>query len=391
MGAKLMDVGPNLYSTDHGSGGDENAIRMSCLLLDDDPIDTRYVSWLLQQANGYQMQISTASTLKEARRICANRDFDLYLFDYWMGEESSVSLLRDLDMNSRTPKTIVVMSSLDDETFQVSSLESGADFFLAKQNLTKQTLESMLRNVIHVASKTQTGNQQKLDDEKRIIEWMRFLRTELDTIHGFSTLALTSLEGNVTNDAKLHLKDALSHLSNVRNETTYLSVGLSAVHNHSQVSLRPFDVSQLIADIVGSCSLEAEQSGKTLSYCEHIADSIILSDPDLLEDLLTIVLRGAVRHGVDTKDIAVSYELSPMYVDIFISEFGDPDGKEVEKYQYGGSGALQLADLFGKERTGSFLVAEHILQLLKGSWSMGNRDRNTEIVLRIPLNIDSLN
>ncbi|WP_114011218.1 response regulator [Cohaesibacter intestini] len=391
MAGSLMDDISETSPVSDGADYGGHSVQMSCLLIDDDPIDIRYVSWLLQQANGFDLKVQTASSLREARRLCTQQEFDLYLFDYWMGEDSSVSLLQELASRSGAPHMMVVMSSLDDESFQRLSLESGADFFLAKQNLSHLTLEKLLQRVFYAASKRRANTQHHLDEDQRTDAWMRSLRSQLDKVHGYSVLAMSSLHNHTREEAKSHLADAIACLSGIRNEMPYMNASLSNGHKRSEVVLSPFDVSQLLSSTVEACSLEAEQFSKRVSFYEQVEDSIILSDPMLLQDLLTITLRGAIRHGEMASDIAVSYELQPTNLEIFISEFGASEDAEVENYDYEGREVMQLSNLFGEERTGSFLVADHILKRLQGSWAMGRRDNNTEIKLRIPLNIDALN
>lgn len=391
MAGSLMDDISETSPVSNGADYGGHSVQMSCLLIDDDPIDIRYVSWLLQQANGFDLKVQTASSLREARRLCTQQEFDLYLFDYWMGEDSSVSLLQELASRSGAPHMMVVMSSLDDESFQSLSLESGADFFLAKQNLSHLTLEKLLQRVLYAASKRRANTQHHLDEDQRTDAWMRSLRSQLDKVHGYSVLAMSSLNNHTREEAKSHLADAIACLSGIRNEMPYMNASLSNGHKRSEVVLSPFDVSQLLSSTVEACSLEAEQFNKRVSFYEQVEDSIILSDPMLLQDLLTITLRGAIRHGEMASDIAVSYELQPTNLEIFISEFGASEDAEVENYDYEGREVMQLSNLFGEERTGSFLVADHILKRLQGSWAMGRRDNNTEIKLRIPLNIDALN
>ena len=359
--------------------------------MDDDPIDSRYVSWLLQQTSGFELSIRTARSLSEAQEICSNTAFDLYLLDFWMGEESSTALVSMLSQAYQSAKTIVVMSSLDDPSFQELSLQSGADMFLAKQELSKARLEGMLRNVIQVASKRQsTHEQQQLDNEK-IASWSRYLNKRLDQTHGYSSLALTALKQDRIDEVERYLGAAVDQMAKLRHEVSYLTLGMSVLNKRSDVNLSPFDIGQLLGDVVQDVRLEAEQFGKQLSVYEQVEDSIILGDAGLIRDLVMILLRGAIRSSVDHDDIAISYELGTDTLEIYFSEFGNSEDQDIVEYQYGASSTGQLAALLGQERTGSFIVADHILQLLGGSWNMGFKNDNLEIVCRIPLYPDQLN
>ncbi len=365
-------------------------VHLSCLLLDDDPIDRRYVHWLLQQLTGFRFDVTFADSLKEAERLCSDGHFDLYLFDYWMGEDSSVSLVSSLREGGDDTGTIVVMSSLDDASFQDVSLKSGADMFLAKQELSAKTLELMLRNIAQIASNARLNYHQKQLDADKIGGWLKHINGGLDQSHGFAVLALDALKAGRGQEAEGLISDALERIASLRNEVSYVGVGISMLNKESALKLKPFDVSTVLTEVVEECRFEAEQFGKTLSFCEHVADSIILSDEGLLRELLFVLLRGAVRYSGESSDVAVSYELGSETLDIFISEFGSVEDQAQDIRQFDVSGTISLAYLFGTERAGSLLLAEHILQIFGGDWTVGYANRNLEISCRIPLNVDLL-
>ena len=391
MGASFKVSSEGSKTKSHPLGLSENKVSLSCFLLDDDPIDVRYVTWLLKQVKGYDLEITSASTIQEARRICTSRQFDLYLLDYWMGEEDSISLLSEMDGFTKATKTLVVMSSLDDEAFHSASVESGASLFLAKQDLSEAVLENMLRNVVHIASKNQVNSQQKRLNEEKIYDWTKFLHNELDKVHGFASLALAALNSDNVEDAKRHIQEALAPLSGLRHEASFTNLGIAAIQSRGKVKLQPFDIGTLLGEIVDECRVEAEQFDKNLDYCEHVADSIILSDPHLLKELISMLLRGAIRYGGETTEIAVSYELTYYHLEIYLSEFGEAEDGTFDGYLNPVNTVIHISDLFSKERAGTLFVAEHILQLLNGNWSIGNRGENLEVVCRIPLNYDLLN
>ena len=365
-------------------------IHLSCLLLDDDPIDRRYVHWLLQQLAGFRFDVTFADSLNEAKQLCSEKRFDLYLFDYWMGEDSSASLVSFLREEGDNAGTIVVLSSLDDASFQDVSLKSGADMFLAKQELSAKTLERMLRNIAQIASNARLQYHQKQLDADKIGGWLKHINGGLDQSHGFAVLALDALKAGRGQEAEHLISDALEQIAALRNEVSYVGVGMSMLNKESALNLKPFDVSSILTEVVEDCRFEAEQFGKTLNFCEHVADSIVLSDEGLLRELLFVLLRGAVRYSGERTDVAVSYELGTEALVVYISEFGSAEDHGLDLRKFDVSGTISLAYLFGTERAGSLLVAEHILQILGGDWSVGYANRNLEIRCRIPLNVDLL-
>ncbi|WP_319531853.1 response regulator [uncultured Cohaesibacter sp.] len=387
---KNTEAEPSYNSMAETSPADA-AIQLSCFLLDDDPIDTRYLSWLLHQMGGFQLDIQSAHSLEDAKSICHDKGFDLYLLDYWMGEESSVSLLDQLSHERKGASTIVVLSSLDDQSFQELSLQSGADLFLAKQELSKKTLEAMLRNIVQVARKTQSVKDQRLLDAEKIGDWTKQLSGQLDRAHGFATLAMAALKANNVENVEQMLLQSLSQLAELRHEVSFLNQSMNALQKSDDINLKPFDVSALLAETVDDCQLEAEQCGKQLSFYEQVADSIILSDERLLKELVSILLRGSLRYAEEQSDVSVSYELGPEFLDIYISEFGASEEAEVSGYDLVNPNAVQFADLFESDRAGNLLLAETVLQRLRGSWSIGKSGDNLEISCRIPLNQDLLN
>ena len=95
-------------------------------------------------------------------------------------------------------------------------------------------------------------------------------------------------------EAERLTSDALEQIATLRNEVSYVGVGMSMLNKESALNLKPFDVSSILTEVVEDCRFEAEQFGKTLNFCEHVVDSIVLSDEGLLKELLFVLLRGAV-------------------------------------------------------------------------------------------------
>ncbi|GLQ17488.1 response regulator [Maritalea porphyrae] len=128
--------------------------QLSCFLLDDDHIDIGYLTHQLGAIEHIDFDIVTARNLEDAQRIVDNTSFDLYLVDFWLSSETAVPIISKL-ASSQNRKAIVVLSTLEEATFQEMGLRAGAAQFLSKQELTPFNLESCIRSARSFAMKAE--------------------------------------------------------------------------------------------------------------------------------------------------------------------------------------------------------------------------------------------
>ncbi|WP_321338551.1 response regulator [Breoghania sp.] len=113
---------------------------LSVMLIDADTVDAKYIRWLLESMGRYEVQVVVATSVGEARRLSATRDFDVYLSDFWLNQETSIAFIREIAV--RQPKAaILLLTSLGSEDIEELGLRAGAHGFLTKFELSEKALE----------------------------------------------------------------------------------------------------------------------------------------------------------------------------------------------------------------------------------------------------------
>ncbi|WP_321505637.1 response regulator [Breoghania sp.] len=113
---------------------------LSVMLIDADAVDAKYIRWLLESMGRYEVQVVVAPSVGEARRLSATRDFDVYLSDFWLNQETSIAFIREIAV--RQPKAaILLLTSLGSEDIEELGLRAGAHGFLTKFELSEKALE----------------------------------------------------------------------------------------------------------------------------------------------------------------------------------------------------------------------------------------------------------
>lgn len=116
---------------------------LTCLILDDDPYDAKYLSNILKNIKGYDTSLFIAHDIIEAKNLCAINNFDLLLVDFWMGSGTTVSFIDEIQSEDAHQLTIM-LSTFDEAEFYEISRRAGATSFLSKNELSEKTLMERL-------------------------------------------------------------------------------------------------------------------------------------------------------------------------------------------------------------------------------------------------------
>src|SRR5579863_1244302 len=125
-------------SFDFGARASKNALRV--LLVENDDVDARIVALTTGLMSEYALSIRRASDLAGAERAIADEPFDLFLIDFWLGEETTLRLLPVLE--AKHPKAaIIVLSNIRLEEAEKLRLCARRAVLLAKASLSPERLE----------------------------------------------------------------------------------------------------------------------------------------------------------------------------------------------------------------------------------------------------------
>ena len=138
-------------STTHSRGSSENArerMALDVLLVEDDRTDATLMLEMLSRSRHFDFRVEHVADIDAGRQALAATHFDLMILDFWVGSESSLSLLRrSLQQTWNMPALLV--SSVDVADVQGMGLEAGAYGYLHKNDLAPSTLDAVIRTLLH--------------------------------------------------------------------------------------------------------------------------------------------------------------------------------------------------------------------------------------------------
>lgn len=114
---------------------------VNVLLLEDDEIDAKLIAMQIASFKDLDVRIVHASSVSEAREALGQEKFDVAIIDYWLGCESSLRFLAELDVWVRGLPAIV-LTGLCTSDIRDLCMHAGAVGFLDKAPLTAEAFEA---------------------------------------------------------------------------------------------------------------------------------------------------------------------------------------------------------------------------------------------------------
>ena len=117
------------------------------LIVDDDSDDRDLIKELIQEELHSYIEISLASNYSEALEHVKNDSYDVCLFDYILGQENGIELLKECrDVGVLTP--VIFLTGQGDEIVAVQSIKAGASDYLPKAGLSSAKLCGSIQHSI---------------------------------------------------------------------------------------------------------------------------------------------------------------------------------------------------------------------------------------------------
>ncbi|WP_221390664.1 hybrid sensor histidine kinase/response regulator [Dyadobacter sp. NIV53] len=128
-----------------------NSKLITVLLVDDDEDDYFLTREYFQDLINWKFDITWCSTYKEALYEIKNNKYDLYLFDYLLGENNGIDLIEEAcGMECEEP--IILLTGKGDTKIAVEALRLGAADYLIKSELDPEKLERSIRYALERTS-----------------------------------------------------------------------------------------------------------------------------------------------------------------------------------------------------------------------------------------------
>jgi len=117
------------------------------LLVDDDPVDREIIVRASKGGEQLELCYTQCGSSTEAKASAARSQFDLAIVDYWLGEETSISLIQEFQHLYKLP--VVLLTGLDTPDVRRCAFRAGIAGYLSKDALIVQAIESAALGVLY--------------------------------------------------------------------------------------------------------------------------------------------------------------------------------------------------------------------------------------------------
>ena len=253
------------FGWNSGPGADgavrpDSSKTLSVLLVDDDEVDAKYISWLLGCIGRYTFDIVHVTSSEEALRADSGRRFDLYLVDFWLMHETSIPLISELgELHTRAP--IVVLTNLNSGDIEDLGMRAGALGFLGKGDLSEKALELVI-------SSTLFTRRVELELKKQITKLEEQRQQALITGQAALLKVLSGLDKAQRSSSELSkgvgqnaAEDELSVSIESTRQGVFAALGAYAAGDDPQTPTQPVDLRTILGHAIESYRTEARIRG----------------------------------------------------------------------------------------------------------------------------------
>ena len=139
----------------------EKPHKIQILLIEDNPIDIDLIDAMLTQGMTQPYDFVSQNTLANALALLGQKPFDLIITDLNLPDSQGLDTFTKLHNHSSTVP-IIVLTGIDDKNVAVESVQSGAQDFIEKGELTgSQLVQSILYSISRKRAEGQSGLYQK--------------------------------------------------------------------------------------------------------------------------------------------------------------------------------------------------------------------------------------
>lgn len=128
-----------------------NTRIIKVLLVDDDEDDYFLTREYFQDLVNWKFEIVWCSTFRDAQQHIRSNKYDLYLFDYLLGEKTGIDLI-ELACQFECEEPIILLTGKGDTKIAVEALRLGAADYLIKSELDAEKLERSIRYALERTS-----------------------------------------------------------------------------------------------------------------------------------------------------------------------------------------------------------------------------------------------
>ena len=291
-----------------GAKGPSDALpsRLRVLLIEDDPVDAKMITWLAAKIDRFKLDITVAESVDLARSAYLEKEFDLFICDYFLGAETSVPLITEFTTSERR-KPCIIISGLDKEDIQRIGMRAGAVCFLPKSDISSETLEATLASVLRMKAvedrlfhDAESARGEKVAAIRRVSDWLKTVLNRVDRIHTAASLMTAKTEGTGNSELADMARHMIEDSASVRSELFERILRMERLDPDEQKHLATqIDLVAVLASSVELLRYDAERRRQRLYFSRPVTPVWIEYDPYLTTD----AFENIVRHSVNVSPV----------------------------------------------------------------------------------------
>jgi signal transduction histidine kinase len=275
-----------------------------------------------------------ASSGEDALAIIAHKLPDLILLDVLMPGMDGFQVTAEIKGNPATESVPVIMvTAMDDRGARMLGLTAGAEDFISKP-VDRAELIARVRNLLRLKAATETAAAALAEArEARLMaehansaktlflrSMSHELRTPLNAITGYTEILELGIRGEV-NPAQLEdlgrIKRASSYLLRLINDV----LTVARLEGVRPLALVPIDVSSVLGEVEGLCTLQAKANGLDLEV-NSCTDIHVTADAERFQQILLNLIINAIKFSTKGGRVGVACDIHAGMVRIRVEDTG---------------------------------------------------------------------
>ena len=168
--------------------------KITVLVIDDSPADVEIVRRLLEQIDGWEINFHAFQDPYEGRTEAMKGEVDLVFLDYWLGSETGLEVLKEIQENGCF-LPVIMLTGHGSEEIAVEAMKAGVSDYLVKGRITPESLRLGISNALQ-----KFKMQQKIEEQRKALLDAERQRVMMESVgaacHHFAQ-PLTTMLGNL--------------------------------------------------------------------------------------------------------------------------------------------------------------------------------------------------
>ncbi len=273
--------------------------HLKVLLVEDDEDDYIITRDLLSDIRDTKYELTWISSYREAlRTICLN-EHDVYLFDFRLGENTGLDLLKEaVSKGCRSP--MILLTGQGDRETDMEAMKSGASDYLIKSEINTYLLERSIRYSIERKNHEAALNRAKEEAESANRAKSHFLanmsheiRTPINAILGFSDVLKESSLDTSQKECLETITSSSEILLNLINDILDLS---KIESGDIELEAIDFDLGQLSESVLKITKPALKNHDLKVVY--EVSENMPLNlrgDPTRIQQIILNLLSNAIK------------------------------------------------------------------------------------------------